>query len=160
MAARAVPAEEALPAANLRKAPFGEFVAAPAVRLAAVPAKVAMKAKALLARGPMLKVIKKVMKVAAPKAAGGRGAAAAKAQGKAKAKAKAKSGETSAKGSGTWYFMSDLSKTKDIEVWQKLDPKMNKALEMACTKNFSQYTMSFKDLHIKRAASTSSSSRQ
>mmetsp|Transcript_62574 Transcript_62574/g.202877 ORF Transcript_62574/g.202877 Transcript_62574/m.202877 type:complete len:190 (-) Transcript_62574:138-707(-) len=161
MAARAAPAEDALPAANLRKAPSGEHVAAPAVRLAAAPAKLAMKAKALPARGAMLKVIKTVMKVAAPKAAGGRGAPAAKAKGKAKAKAKAiaaksfaavaakaKSGETSAKGSGTWYFMSDLRKTKagadDSKAWHKFDPKMNKALEMAYTKNFSQYTMTFK----------------
>lgn len=65
-------------------------------------------------------------------------------------KAKAKVGDAgSPPGSGTWYFMKDLRKTKvgadDAEAWAKYDAKMNKQLEMAYSKGFSQYTMKHKD---------------
>merc|ERR1719162_66999 len=64
------------------------------------------------------------------------------------AKAKA-GGGGSPHGSGTWFFMSDLRKSKeghdDPKCWKKYDLKMNKALEMAYTKGFKQYTSKFKD---------------
>merc|ERR1712127_890240 len=64
--------------------------------------------------------------------------------------AKAKvAGGGSPPGSGTWHFMSDLRKLKegadDPKCWTKYDAKMNKALEMAYTKGFKQYTSKFKD---------------
>merc|ERR1711972_827082 len=67
----------------------------------------------------------------------------------AKAKAKAKAGDASPPGSGTWYFMSDLRKMKagadDPKAWTKYSPKMNKQLEMAYSKGFTQYTMKMGD---------------
>merc|ERR1719321_130993 len=105
---------------------------------------------------PMKAVMKAVMK-AAPKAKAlplGRGtvgapmkAVAVKAFAKVAAKAKAAGVSPADKGSGTWYFMSDLRKMKvgvdDDKAWTKFDPKMNKQLEMAYTKNFKQYTSKF-----------------
>merc|ERR1712046_115097 len=84
----------------------------------------------------------------APRAKGKAVAAKSFAAVAAKAKAKA-AGGGSPHGSGTWYFMSDLRKLKeghdDPKCWTKYDAKMNKALEMAYTKGFKQYTSKFKD---------------
>merc|ERR1719321_1860035 len=89
---------------------------------------------------------------------------AASASGKAKAiaaksfksvasKAKASDGG-SAKGSGKWYFMSDLRKTKegafDDKAWKPYAPKLNKALEMAYSKGFKQYTVTGANTYIVR----------
>merc|ERR1712039_155029 len=67
----------------------------------------------------------------------------------AKAKGKAKAIGASPPGSGTWYFMSDLRKMKvgsdDPKAWTKYSPKMNKQLEMAYSKRFTQYTMKMGD---------------
>merc|ERR1719401_2960795 len=66
------------------------------------------------------------------------------AKGFAAVAAKAKAKSDTPKGDGTWYFMSDLrymEKGADKpEAWKKYDPKTNKALEMAYSKNFKQYT--------------------
>mmetsp|Transcript_5792 Transcript_5792/g.13642 ORF Transcript_5792/g.13642 Transcript_5792/m.13642 type:complete len:190 (+) Transcript_5792:69-638(+) len=103
------------------------------VKAAAKPgpkAKGKAKGKAVAARGP-------IKAIAAKEFAG----IAAKLK-------KSKSEETPA-GEGTWYFMSDLRKLKegvdDDKAWTKYDAKMQKALEMAYSKGFKQYTMKFKD---------------
>merc|ERR550532_3278506 len=95
----------------------------------------AMKAPAALpARGAP--VMKAAVKVKAK-------AIAAKTFAAVAAKAKAKGSDTP-KGEGTWYFMSDLrylDKGADTpKAWTKYDAKTNKALEMAYSKNFKQYT--------------------
>eukprot|EP00932_Pfiesteria_piscicida_P020207 SRR837773.7019.p3 GENE.SRR837773.7019~~SRR837773.7019.p3 ORF type:complete len:154 (-),score=94.64 SRR837773.7019:77-478(-) len=105
-----------------------------------------MKAKAK-AKAPKVKLAPKV------KAPPGRGAPvvgkakAIAAKSFAKVAAKAKT-EGSAKGSGTWYFMSDLRKTSsgayDEKAWRKFDAKSNKALEQAFSKGQKQYTIAFK----------------
>mmetsp|Transcript_3612 Transcript_3612/g.8505 ORF Transcript_3612/g.8505 Transcript_3612/m.8505 type:complete len:196 (+) Transcript_3612:73-660(+) len=132
-----------------------EPAAAPARAVAKPKAKVKAKAKVAVKAKPKVKAKAKA-KVAAPP---GRGAPVLKTVMKAiadktfaavAAKAKAASAAgASPPGSGTWYFMSDLRKSKDgaydEKAWKKYDPKMNKALEMAYTKGFAQYTMKFKD---------------
>merc|ERR1711920_860575 len=97
------------------------------------------KVKALPSRGGL--VMKTAVKKAPPKA---KAIAAKEFAGMAAKVKKTKSKETLG-GSGTWYFMSDLRKMKvgaeDSKAWTKYDNKMNKALEMAYTKGFKQYTM-------------------
>merc|ERR1712182_145012 len=48
-------------------------------------------------------------------------------------------------GEGVWYYMSDLRKMKagkdDDKAWTKFDANMNKTLENAYAKKFSQITM-------------------
>merc|ERR1712130_181342 len=65
------------------------------------------------------------------------------------AKLKKTKSEATPAGEGTWYYMSDLRKMKvgadDPKAWAKFDPKMNKALELAYTKDFRQYTMKHGD---------------
>merc|ERR1719329_306382 len=111
------------------------------------PLKV-MKAvkKVALKKAAPVKAMKKAAPKPKPRAKGK--AIAAKSFAAVAAKAKAK-GPGAPPGAGTWYFMSDLRKTKegadDSKCWTKYDAKMNKALEMAYTKNFKQYTSKFKD---------------
>jgi len=130
----------------------------------AAPTMKAMKvAPALPARGAMLMKAMKGPAKKAPKAmaaAPARGGALVKTKGKAKAvaaksfaavaaKLKKSASKASLAGSGTWYFMKDLRKMKvgtdDEKAWQKFDSKMNKQLEMAHSKGFSQYTMKLGD---------------
>ena len=111
------------------------------------PLKV-MKAvkKVALKKAAPVKAMKKAAPKPAPRAKGK--AIAAKSFAAVAAKAKA-AGGGSPPGEGKWYFMSDLRKLKegadDPKCWTKYDAKMNKALEMAYTKNFKQYTSKFKD---------------
>merc|ERR1712151_1372246 len=71
-------------------------------------------------------------------------AIAAKSFAKVASTLKKSASQETMKGAGKWYFMSDLRKTKDgaydEAAWQPYDGKMNKALEMAFSKNFKQYT--------------------
>merc|ERR1711972_1198557 len=102
-------------------------------------AKAKAAAKVVSARGKV--VMKTALKKPAPKA---KAIAAKEFAGMAAKVKKTKSKETLG-GAGTWYFMSDLRKMKvgaeDSKAWTKYDSKMNKALEMAYTKGFKQYTM-------------------
>eukprot|EP00927_Polykrikos_kofoidii_P051500 TRINITY_DN4529_c0_g1_i1.p1 TRINITY_DN4529_c0_g1~~TRINITY_DN4529_c0_g1_i1.p1 ORF type:complete len:210 (+),score=55.43 TRINITY_DN4529_c0_g1_i1:59-688(+) len=103
--------------------------------------KSAVKAKAPARGAPVMKAVLKA-KAAKPKAI------AYKPFAKVAAKASAK-GETSPPGSGTWFFMKDLRKTKeghdDPKAWQKFDAKMNACLEKAYVAKMAQWTMKFKD---------------
>merc|ERR1711904_577567 len=119
---------------------------------------VAMKAmktvslKAGMARGAPVLVPKaaapargaKVMKVAMKAAPKAKAIAAKSFAHMAKISKKA-SFEQSPAGEGVWYYMSDLRKMKagkdDDKAWTKFDAKMNKTLENAYTKKFSQMTM-------------------
>eukprot|EP00927_Polykrikos_kofoidii_P073086 TRINITY_DN69161_c0_g1_i1.p1 TRINITY_DN69161_c0_g1~~TRINITY_DN69161_c0_g1_i1.p1 ORF type:complete len:229 (+),score=53.44 TRINITY_DN69161_c0_g1_i1:68-688(+) len=127
--ARSAPPVRVAPKAAAGKAKTAMKVAA--------PARVAAKTRV----APVMKAGLKLKLKSAPKAV------AYKPFAKVAAKAKAKS-SMSPLGSGTWFFMKDLRKTKeghdDPKAWQKFDAKMSAQLEKAYSSAKVECRMTFK----------------